>query len=192
MVHVSWPMRSWCQLANEKHMSNGQWEAYVKWPMRSWFQMANKKLMSFGQWEADVKWPMKSLCFCHNLFYCLSICWHLEIVSVFIASIDHFDLVFILPSKLVWLHLHSTFHINKGQRKFCINMLVRWHIWRELGFGGDITCYNFDSLSKSPALMSGVWMWNDGWVEGGQGSTDLRGGKQRLSSQQSKWFNASK
>ena len=108
-ANVKWPMRSKCRMANEKQMSFGQWEANVIWPMRSWCQIANEKLMSNNQWEAGVKWPERSWCqlaneklisdgksayfiwpkrsLCHNLFYCLSICWHLEIMSVFITSI---------------------------------------------------------------------------------------------------------
>ena len=49
-------------MANQKLMSNGQWEADVKWSIKSWFQMANEKLISNGQWAADVKGPMRSWC----------------------------------------------------------------------------------------------------------------------------------
>ena len=47
-------------------VSVGQWAAGVSWPMKSWYQLAYKQLMKSGQWaadidcqeEADTSWPI--------------------------------------------------------------------------------------------------------------------------------------
>ena len=132
-------------------MSNGQSEADVKWPIRSWCQMANQKLMSNCQWEAYVKGPMRSWCWIANeislsqsLYYGLSLCWQMEIMSVFIASIDHFDLVLIPNICELWnTHVVRTFC---AQNKF----FIRRHF--ACCFVLSATCATLTALDNSQWL----------------------------------------